>query len=51
MAMRICGFIYDETIGMEEEGIPHGTLWKDVPDDWYCPDCRVGKGDFEMIEI
>lgn len=47
----ICGFIYDETIGMEEEGIPPGTLWENVPDDWYCPDCRVGKDDFEMIEI
>ncbi|MEO9747707.1 MAG: rubredoxin, partial [Marinobacter sp.] len=22
-----------------------------VPEDWECPDCGVGKEDFEMIEI
>ncbi|HHF0522401.1 TPA: rubredoxin [Vibrio alginolyticus] len=47
----ICGFIYDEAIGHEEEGILPGTQWKDIPDDWYCPDCHVGKDDFEMIEL
>ncbi|MDB9783897.1 rubredoxin, partial [Gammaproteobacteria bacterium] len=25
--------------------------WDDVPDDWLCPDCGVGKDDFEMTEI
>ncbi|MCR8308619.1 rubredoxin, partial [Pseudomonas aeruginosa] len=25
--------------------------WEDVPEDWLCPDCGVGKLDFEMIEI
>jgi rubredoxin len=25
--------------------------WDDVPDDWLCPDCGVGKEDFEMTEI
>ena len=25
--------------------------WEDVPEDWVCPDCGVGKEDFEMIEI
>ncbi|WP_208540513.1 rubredoxin, partial [Pseudomonas aeruginosa] len=24
---------------------------EDVPEDWLCPDCGVGKLDFEMIEI
>jgi rubredoxin len=34
-----------------DEGIAAGTRWEDVPADWLCPDCGVGKLDFEMIEI
>ncbi|MDX1755494.1 MAG: FAD-dependent oxidoreductase [Marinobacter sp.] len=47
----ICGLIYDEAKGWPSEGIPAGTRWEDVPDDWLCPDCGVGKADFEMIEL
>lgn len=47
----VCGFIYDEATGCPEEGLPAGTRWEDVPEDWLCPDCGVGKTDFEMIEI
>ena len=46
----ICGFIYDEAQGIPEDGIAPGTLWKDVPEDWCCPDCGVTKDDFELIE-
>ncbi len=35
----VCGFIYDEAEGWPEDGIPPGTRWEDVPDDWQCPDC------------
>lgn len=47
----ICGLIYDEAEGWPKDGIAPGTRWEDVPDDWKCPDCGVGKADFEMIEI
>ena len=47
----VCGFIYDEAEGWPEDGIAPGTAWEDVPEDWECPDCGVGKEDFEMIEI
>ncbi len=47
----ICGFIYDEATGLPQEGIPAGTKWEDVPADWLCPECGVGKFDFEMVEI
>jgi rubredoxin len=47
----VCGFVYDEAQGRPEDGIAPGTLWADVPDTWECPDCGVGKSDFEMIEI
>ena len=47
----ICGFIYDEEIGLPEEGIPPKTKWEQLPDDWICPECAATKEDFEMIEI
>lgn len=47
----VCGLIYDEAKGWPSDGIAPGTRWEDVPDDWKCPDCLVGKADFEMMEI
>ena len=54
MTMRIwecvvCGFRYDEAQGMPEHGIAEGTTWDEVPDSWFCPDCGVGKAEFEMV--
>ena len=45
----VCGLIYDEKEGWPDDGIAPGTKWQDVPDDWTCPDCGVGKDDFELI--
>ena len=47
----VCSFVYDEAAGLPDEGIAPGTSWDDIPDDWMCPDCGVGKSDFEMEEI
>ena len=47
----ICGFIYDERLGLPDDGIFPGTKWDEIPDDWMCPDCGVGKEDFEMNVI
>lgn len=41
----ICGFVYDEATG--HDGIPAGTKWEDVPADFVCPLCSVGKDMFE----
>jgi rubredoxin len=46
----VCGFIYDEAEGLPDEGIPPGTRWEELPDDWLCPDCGVGKEDFDLID-
>jgi len=46
----VCGLIYDEAKGWPEDGIEPGTRWEDVPEDWLCPDCGVGKEDFELLE-
>jgi rubredoxin len=45
-----CGYIYDPALGDPEGGIPPGTSFEDLPDDWVCPDCGVGKDSFEKIE-
>jgi rubredoxin len=47
----VCGFVYDESAGLPDEGIAAGTRWADIPDDWACPDCGVAKSDFEMVEL
>ncbi|MCW1383422.1 rubredoxin [Novosphingobium sp. KCTC 2891] len=48
---RFCNFVYDEELGLPEEGIAPGTRWEDVPEDYYCPQCGVGKEDYDMEEI
>ena len=47
----ICGYVYEESEGVPDEGIDVGTKWEDVPDTWVCPDCGACKEDFEMVEI
>lgn len=45
---RACGLIYDEALGDADSGIAAGTRFEDIPDDWVCPLCGVGKADFEV---
>lgn len=44
---RVCGYIYDPLEGDDSSSIMPGTLWEDLPDDWQCPVCGVGKSEFE----
>ena len=44
---QVCGYVYDEAVGDEENGIAAGTKWEDLPDDFVCPLCGVGKDEFE----
>ncbi len=46
-----CGLIYDESLGFPDDNIMPGTKWEDVPDNWFCPECGVGKSDFMLIEF
>ena len=43
----VCGYVYDEATGDPDNGIAPGTKWEDVPDDFTCPLCGVGKEDFD----
>ncbi len=47
----MCDFFYDEAAGPPEESIAPATRWQDIPEDWICPDCGVGKADFVMQEV
>ena len=42
----ICGYVYDPEQGDETQGIPPGTAFADLPDDWICPICAAAKSEF-----
>ena len=46
----VCGYVYDEAEGCQDQGIAPGTKWEDVPDDFTCPECGVGKDMFEPAD-
>jgi len=46
----ICGYVYDESAGIPENGIAPGTKWEDVPDDFKCPLCTAPKSVFQLPE-
>jgi rubredoxin len=48
---NLCDYVYDPEVGDLDSGIPAGTPFDDLPDDWYCPLCGVGKEDFSPVEI
>ncbi|OGP94917.1 MAG: High molecular weight rubredoxin [Deltaproteobacteria bacterium RBG_16_54_18] len=43
----VCGYIYDPAKGDADGGIPPGTPFEKLPDDWTCPVCGASKADFE----
>ena len=44
-----CGYIYDPETGDPEGGIAPGTKWEDIPEDWVCPVCGLGKDAFTPV--
>jgi len=46
----ICGYIYDPDAGDPNNGVEAGTPFGDIPDDWLCPECGVGKDNFSPLE-
>jgi rubredoxin len=45
----VCGYIYDPLKGDPDNGVAAGTAFKDLPDNWVCPECGVGKDSFEKV--
>ena len=46
----VCGYIYDPEVGDPDNGVEPGTAFEDVPEDWVCPLCSVGKDQFSVVE-
>lgn len=44
---ELCGWIYDEELGLPEKGIAPGTKFEDLPEDFECELCGAGKLAFE----
>ena len=47
---NVCEYVYDPANGDPESGIPAGTAFEDIPDDWTCPVCGVGKDDISPVD-
>lgn len=45
----ICGFVYDPEEGDPALGIPPGTPFEDLPEDYKCPICNAGKEYFRKV--
>lgn len=45
---NVCGWTYDEELGAADAGIAPGTKWEDLPEDFACPLCGVGKDMFSQ---
>ena len=46
----LCGWEYDETVGVPDNGIEPGTKFEDLPDDFVCPVCGASKEQFSKDE-
>lgn len=45
----VCGYVYDPEEGDPTQGVEPGVAFEDLPEDWVCPECGVGKDMFEKL--
>lgn len=43
----VCGYVYDPENGDPDSGVPAGTSFEQLPDNWVCPVCGASKDMFE----
>ncbi|HEX7401152.1 MAG TPA: rubredoxin [candidate division Zixibacteria bacterium] len=46
----VCGYIYDPELGDPDNDVEPGTSFEELPEEWVCPECGVGKDEFEKLE-
>ena len=46
---KVCGWIYDKAEGDPEYGLDAGVTVENLPEDFVCPLCGVGKDQFEEV--
>ena len=44
-----CIYAYNPSMGDPTQGIPPGTSFEDLPENWVCPKCNAGKRRFKSI--
>lgn len=42
-----CGYVYDPAVGDPDNGIPPGTPFDKLPENWVCPLCFALKKAFD----
>ncbi|MFP4140338.1 MAG: rubredoxin [Planctomycetota bacterium] len=45
-----CSYVYDPAKGDEMNGIPPGTAFEDLPDEWVCPMCYATRDQFDPLD-
>lgn len=43
---NLCGYVYDPAVGDPDNGVPAGTPFEAIPEDWTCPLCGAPKEEF-----
>jgi rubredoxin len=46
----VCSHVYDPVVGDPDSGIPPGTPFESLPEDWSCPECGASKADYEAMD-
>jgi rubredoxin len=46
----VCDYVYNPELGDPEAGVAPGTSFEELPEDWVCPLCGMGKEVFEVTE-
>ena len=46
----VCGYIYDPAVGDPDAGIAPGVAFEDLPEDWVCQTCGVGKDQYTELD-
>ncbi|MDR1615771.1 MAG: rubredoxin [Syntrophomonadaceae bacterium] len=45
----VCGYVYDPAAGDPDSGAAPGVTFEDLPEDWLCPQCGLGKEEFTEV--
>jgi rubredoxin len=46
----LCEYTYNPERGDPRNGIPAGTPWDELPEDWVCPKCGTIKENFFLLD-
>ena len=47
---RVCGYVYNPSLGDDSQGISRNTPFAGLPDDWVCPECKAEQYEFDPVD-